>query len=193
MARAAWAEARELLAAHPQLGHSDSGLMALAYVQVHSGEHAAARASAEELLARWRGGEREHLAWHQLGMVQREAGEHAAALETFRRERALIEGLNLAPEESAMKLAANGYELVVNHLALGERGAAQAALPAALEHAQAAGDPVTLGCVWRAAGDLLAAQGRPGAAAAYASARHHFADAGDDLALQDLDRRLAGL
>lgn len=187
-----WEEARGRLEADPDLLASRAGQMALGYVLAHTGDHAGAREVYVRLRQAHAGDPWEHIAVHQLGMVERLAGEHRAALRLFAQERALI--AELPEAERPFKRAVNGYELVVGHLALGERNQAHAALEEALADAHAADDPMTLGCLHRARGDLAAHGGdRARARAAYREAAAFFREAEDDRAAADALARAASL
>ncbi|MCP2013259.1 tetratricopeptide (TPR) repeat protein [Deinococcus sp. HSC-46F16] len=187
-----WEEARKRLEADPDLLASRAGQMALGYVLAHTGDHAGAREVYGRLRQAHAGDPWEHIAVHQLGMVERLAGEHRAALRLFAQERALIGALPGA--ERPFKRAVNGYELVVNHLALGEAEQARAALEEALADAHAADDPMTLGCLHRARGELAAhGDDRAGARAAYQEAAAFFREAEDDRAAADAEARAASL
>ncbi|WP_027460986.1 hypothetical protein [Deinococcus murrayi] len=183
-----WEGARERLEADPDLLASREGQMALGYVLAYTGDPAGAREVYGRLRQAHAGDPWEHIAVHQLGMVERLAGEHRAALRLFAEERALIGAL---PEtEQPWKRAVNGYELTVCHLALGEVGQACAALEEALADAHAADDPMTLGCLHRARGDLAAHEGdQAGARAAYQESAALFREAGDERAAADAQSR----
>ncbi|MDL2344999.1 hypothetical protein QOL99_12680 [Deinococcus sp. MIMF12] len=185
-----WEDARRRLEADPDLLASRAGQMALGYVQAHAGDHAGAREVYGRLRQAHAGDPWEHVAVYQLGMVERLAGEHRAALDLFAQERALIGALPEA--EQPFKRAVNGYELVVGHLALGEVNHARAALGEALADAHTADDPMTLGCLHRARGEL-AAQGGDGAGAraAYQESATFFREADADRAAAEVEARAA--
>lgn len=187
-----WEEARGRLEADPGLLASRAGRVALGYVRAHTGDHAGAREVYGRLRQAHAGDPWEHIAVHQLGMVERMAGEHRAALRLFAQERALIAALSEA--ERPFKRAVNGYELVVCHLALGEVDQARAALEEALTDAHAADDPMTLGCLHRARGDLAAhGDDRAGARAAYREAAASFREADAERAAAEALGRAAAL
>lgn len=186
------ARARALLEADPALLASDAGQMALGYALAHGGLFAEARAVYTGLRQAHAGGPLEHIHAHQLGMVERLAGDFHAALRLFDHERKLIG--TLPPAERPFKRAVNGYELGVCRLALGETEAARVDLVAALADAREAGDPLTLGCVHRALGDLAAGSGDPDSARAeYEQAHADFQEAGDDRAAAEVRARGAVL
>ncbi|EYB69443.1 hypothetical protein DEIPH_ctg006orf0008 [Deinococcus phoenicis] len=189
---ARFAEARALLEADPALLASDPGQMALGYALAHEGQFGGAREVYGRLRNTHAGQPWEHVPLHQLGMVERLAGDPAAALRLFDEERALIERL---PEvDRAFKRAVNGYELGVNRLALGQVAEARATLAAALADAQQADDPLTLGCVHRALGDMAAQTGDPdGARAEYEQAATLFEEAGDEWAAAEARARREAL
>ncbi|MPY65917.1 hypothetical protein F8S09_04290 [Deinococcus sp. SDU3-2] len=187
-----WGEARERLEADPDLLASRAGQMAWGYVLAHTGDHAGAREVYGRLRQAHAGDPWEHIAVHQLGMVERLAGEHQAALRLFGEERALIGAL--PQTKQPFKRAVNGYKIVVCHLALGEGDQARAALEDALADAHTADDPMTLGCLHRARGELAAYGGDRGEArAAYQEAAIFFREAEDDRAAAEVEARAASL
>lgn len=140
----------------------------------------------------WRGQPQEHIALHQRGMVERERGAYAEALRLYQLERTLIDQSD-APQK-AMQYAVNGYELGINQLHLGQFKEAQASLTAALQDALEAGDPMTLGCIYRAWGDYYAAtQDAERALDNYGQARLEFLKTGDEMAVQDLQSKVDAL
>ncbi|GMA16650.1 hypothetical protein E5F05_13195 [Deinococcus metallilatus] len=176
-----YADARARLEADPALLASDPGQMALGYALAHDRRFDEAREVYGRLRAAHAGQPWEHVPLHQLGTVERLAGNPGAALRLFEEERALIE--RLPEDERAFKRAVNGYEVGVNRLALGEAEEARAALTAALADAQAADDPMTLGCVHRALGNLAARAGdRDTALTEYRQAQAAFQEADDERA-----------
>lgn len=181
-------QARSLLEADLALLASDSGQMALGYALARDGRFDEAREVYANLRADHMGKPLEHIFVHQLGMVERLAGDHRAALRLFEEERALIAGL--PEDERAFKRAVNGYELGVNRLVLDELGEAREALANALTEAQEADDPMTLGCVHRALGDLAVREGnRDRARAEYEQARLAFEEAEDGRAAAEVRSR----
>ncbi|GAA5514831.1 hypothetical protein Dcar01_03592 [Deinococcus carri] len=187
-----FADARALLEADPALLASDPGQMALGYALAHEGQFDEAREVYGRLRAAHAGQPWEHVPLHQLGMVERRAGDPAAALRLFGEELALIE--RLPEDERAFKRAVNGYELGVNRLALGQVAEARATLAAALADAQQADDPMTLGCVHRALGNMAVQTGDlAGAQAEYEQAATFFEEAGDERAAAEVRGRREGL
>lgn len=183
-----FADARALLEADPALLASDPGQMALGYALAHGGQFDEAREVYGRLRDTHAGQPWEHVPLHQLGMVERLAGDPAAALRLFGEELALIE--RLPEDERAFKRAVNGYELGVNRLELGQVAEARGTLAAALADAQQADDPMTLGCVHRALGDMAVQTGDPtGAQAEYEQAATFFEEAGDERAAAEVRGR----
>ncbi|MEF2277977.1 hypothetical protein V3W47_06660 [Deinococcus sp. YIM 134068] len=163
--------------------------MALGYALAHDGHFDAAREVYARLRAVHAGEPGEHIFVHQLGMVERLAGNHRAALRLFTEERVLIESLPEA--ERPFKRAVSGYEVGVNLLALGDVAAARAVLADALADAGSADDPMTLGCVHRALGDLAAREGELDATRReYDLAGAAFLKAGDERAAAEVQARL---
>lgn len=123
---------------------------------------------------------------HGCGMVEGEVGEFGSALELFEKEGQLIQMQDLGSLERAV----NGYEQAFCLHALGQQREAHAALAEAFAQAITAGDSVTLGCLWRLAGDFARAEGRTEAAQdAYANASAQFTEAGDTAAVREIEER----
>ena len=182
-----WGTARRLLAADPALLASPDGQFALGYVLAFGGEFDAAQEVYTAQRELHRGQALEHVALHQLGMVARMRGDAAQALALFEEEAELIR--HLPDGEQPSKRAVNGYELGVNLRMLGRVAEARTALLAALGDAETVRDPMTLGCLHRAHGELASAEGGS-PQEEYALAAHFFRLAGDERAAGEVEGRL---
>ena len=90
-----------------------------------------------------------------------------------------------------MKLAVNLYEVSLSALLEGDLPRAAATWPEAVIYAKAAGDAMTLGCVYRVKGQVLAAQDAlPQAASAWQKARTYFEQVGDERACHEVQALL---
>jgi hypothetical protein len=87
-----------------------------------------------------------------------------------------------------MKLAVNQYELGMVFLLTDRLSLGHEHLEKALANAEQSGDPMVLGCVYRAAGQLKAAlQEKADAACSFLQALKHFKRAGDLLACKEVE------
>ncbi len=144
-------------------------LMGTMYVQVALGRYDLAIADGKKLLGMSTGFGDRHTALHQLAMAYRAAGEYSQALRALEQERSLIQQQG----GDDFRLAVNGYELSVVAIKQKRFDEAEHILMDSLRRAEIANDAMTLGCLYRAWGELGQATGR------LAESKHHFGIAVD--------------
>ena len=161
--------------------------MGLVYVLSAAKDYDGALQYAAKLLDMAQDDEDRHVALHQTAMVYRMRGQYLLALELLAQEREVIARTGNQP----MKLAVNLYEVSLSALLEGDLPRAATTWPEAVIYAKAAGDAMTLGCVYRVKGQVLAAQDAlPQAASAWQKACTHFEQAGDDHACREVQAML---
>lgn len=129
------------------------------------------------------GFEARHIALHQTAMVHRLSGHYQEAIRVLEEEQVLIRQNGGEP----MKLAANQYELGMVSLLTNQLSLARKHLDDALSNAEQSGDPITLGCVYRATGQLKEAGSEICEARfAYHQALKYFNEAGDQIACDEV-------
>lgn len=113
-----------------------------------------------------------HVAYHQLGMLERLDSEYDKALEYFEAERKIIDEHF---KDEPMLHAVNLYEVGYSHMLLGKYDEATSLLEASLTYAKQSKDDMTIGCSYRALGELSAVHEEMDKAKTYfKEAKSHF-------------------
>lgn len=186
---AAYVLYQQLLAEEAQLSKDQQWqlYMGLVYVLSAAKDYDGALQYAAKLLDMAQDDEDRHVALHQTAMVYRMRGQYLLALELLAKEREIISRTGNQP----MKLAVNLYEVSLSALLEGDLPRAAATWPEAVIYAKAAGDAMTLGCVYRVKGQVLAAQDdMPQAVSDWQKARTYFEQAGDERACHEVQALL---
>jgi tetratricopeptide (TPR) repeat protein len=126
-----------------------------------------------------------HIYIHQIGMVEREAGNYVRAAKLFKQEQAM-----LATEDN-LAIAANLYEQALVESFIGEPSLALDLANHCLVVSMTTEDKITHGCAYRLLGDLLRLDFPDKARINYHKSRKSFEDAGDQIACEEIDQRVA--
>jgi tetratricopeptide (TPR) repeat protein len=155
----------------------------MAYALVGLGRFDEARAIYHQLFEKT--GSHVHL--HQLGMVEREAGDLRRAAAIFEKEEGIL------PSGDRLALAANLYERALVASLREDRMEARTLARRCLAIGLETTDPVMHGCAFRLLADVTREADPERARRLYHRARAAFAQAGDAIACDEIDERLAGL